>query len=79
LIRRFKKEVGLTPRKFLLQNRIRMAQRLIEQGVSIAEVAQATGFHDQSHFDKRFCHLMGISPRTYRQAARAVPVSTELA
>ncbi|MDR2092995.1 MAG: AraC family transcriptional regulator [Azoarcus sp.] len=76
LIRRFRKEIGLTPHKFLLQNRVRMAQRLIEQGMPITEVAQAAGFYDQSHFDKRFCHFMGISPRTYRKAVRVVPVST---
>jgi hypothetical protein len=37
LIRRFKREVGLTPHRFLLQNRIRKAQRLIERGMPIAE------------------------------------------
>ncbi|MDR0701025.1 MAG: helix-turn-helix domain-containing protein [Azoarcus sp.] len=76
LIRRFKKELGLTPRRFLLQNRIRMAQRLIEQEMPITEVAQAAGFYDQSHFDKRFHYLMGISPQAYRKAVRAIPVST---
>jgi AraC-like DNA-binding protein/mannose-6-phosphate isomerase-like protein (cupin superfamily) len=60
LIRRFKREVGLTPRRFLLQNRVRKAQRLIERGMSIADVAQAAGFYDQSHFDKRFRRVLTI-------------------
>lgn len=68
LIRRFKSEIGLTPHKFQLQNRIRMAQRLIGQGMPITEVAQATGFYDQSHFDKQFHYLMGISPIGYKKA-----------
>lgn len=50
LIRIFKHEVGLTPHQFLLQNRIRKAQRLLETSATITEVALATGFCDQSHF-----------------------------
>jgi AraC-like DNA-binding protein len=73
LIRRFKREVGLTPHQFLLQNRIRKAQRLIERGMPIADVAQAAGFYDQSHFDKRFRYLVGLAPREYRQAVRFAP------
>lgn len=72
LIRRFKKEVGLTPRKFQLQNRVRMAQRLIEKGRPITEVAQATGFYDQSHFDRQFRHMLGMSPVKYRKSVRVV-------
>jgi AraC-like DNA-binding protein/mannose-6-phosphate isomerase-like protein (cupin superfamily) len=78
LIRRFKREVGLTPHRFLLQNRIRCAQRLIERGMSIADVAQAAGFYDQSHFDKRFRYLVGLSPREYRKAVRLAPVSRSI-
>ncbi|MCL1964454.1 MAG: AraC family transcriptional regulator [Firmicutes bacterium] len=71
LIRLFKREVGLTPHKFQMQNRVRMAQRLIGQGVSIAKVAQATGFYDQSHLDKQFRFVMGISPIEYKKALSA--------
>jgi transcriptional regulator GlxA family with amidase domain len=78
LIRRFKREVGLTPHRFLLQNRIRKAQRLIERGMHIADVAQAAGFYDQSHFDKRFRYLVGLAPREYRKAVRLAPASQSI-
>lgn len=68
LIRIFKHEVGLTPHQFLLQNRIRKAQRLLETSATITEVALATGFCDQSHFIRHFKKIVGLTPTEYRLA-----------
>lgn len=67
-IREFKKEFGLTPHKFQIQNRIRKAQHLLLEKHSITEVALLTGFYDQSHFNKCFKKIVGITPSEYIQA-----------
>ena len=71
LIRTFKHEVGLTPHQFQIQNRIRKAQRLLGEASTIAEVALATGFCDQSHFIRHFEKIVGLTPTDYRQACEA--------
>lgn len=67
-IRRFKREMGLTPHKYLMQYRLSLAKRLLTSGLSIAEAAQAAGFYDQSHLDRCFKKGVGISPSEYRRA-----------
>lgn len=65
LIKKFKESVGLTPHYFHIQARIRKAQRLLHGGVKIAETASDTGFYDQSHFNKYFNQIVGITPHEY--------------
>ena len=64
-IRKFKKEIGLTPHSFYIQNRIRKAQRLLASKKSVADVAVEVGFYDQSHFIKAFKRVLGITPSEY--------------
>ena len=45
------------------------ARRLIRQGMHFADVAQATGFTDQSHFTNTFKHFMGATPGQYAAAS----------
>jgi AraC-like DNA-binding protein len=71
-IRMFKRAVGLTPHRFQLQNRIRKAQRLIEDGMSLTDIAFVTGFFDQSHFIKCFKKTVGITPSEYKQACQRI-------
>ena len=68
LIRSFKKQIGLTPHKFQMQNRIRKAQRILLKSKSITEVALTTGFCDQSHFNKWFQKIVGLTPTEYIEA-----------
>lgn len=68
LIRSFKKEVGLTPHQFQIQNRVRKAQKLLNTSASVAEVALATGFFDQSHFIRCFEKIVGLTPTEYKRA-----------
>jgi AraC-like DNA-binding protein len=70
MIREFKKKLGLTPHYFQIQNRIRKAQVLLEQGVPISEAALAVGFYDQSHFVKYFQRFLGMPPRDYVKACK---------
>lgn len=71
LIRTFKHEIGLTPHQFQIQNRVRKAQRLLENPGTIAEVALAAGFCDQSHFVRHFKKIVGLTPADYRMACKA--------
>ncbi len=70
MIRRFKDVCGLTPHQFQIQCRIRKAQRLLEEGRSVTEVAYATGFCDQSHFDRCFHKIVRLTPSEYKLAVR---------
>jgi AraC-like DNA-binding protein len=70
LIRSFKQQVGLTPHQFQIQNRVRKAQHLLCNNSNITEVALTTGFCDQSHFDKCFQKIVGMSPSDYLKAQR---------
>ena len=64
-IRKFKEISGLTPHKFLIQNRIRKSQHLLLLGFSMVDIATMTGFYDQSHFNKYFKKIVGLSPTEY--------------
>ncbi len=70
MIRKFKSVCGLTPHQFQIQCRVRKAQTLLEEGKSVTEVAYATGFCDQSHFDRCFHKIVRLTPSEYRQSAK---------
>jgi len=72
LIREFKKEIGLSPHNFQIQNRIRKAQKLLEGGLNATETAINTGFYDQSHFIKYFKKIVGITPSEYIDSLEAL-------
>lgn len=71
MIRRFKAAYGLPPHQFQIQCRVRMAQRLLEQGKSATEAAYAAGFCDQSHFNRCFHKIVQLTPGEYRQSSTA--------
>ena len=39
-------------------------------GMSIADTAVFLGFFDQSHFDKYFKKIVGLSPKEYMRSVR---------
>jgi len=67
----FKKTFGTSPYQFVLGLRIERAKALIRHGkLSIAEVALACGFSDQSHFSTSFSARVGLSPSRFRRQGR---------
>jgi AraC family transcriptional regulator len=65
-VRVFTREVGLSPMQYLQRTRIERSKVLITTGnLSLAEVAYATGFADQSHFTRRFKLHVGCTPAAY--------------
>lgn len=70
MIRQFKTICGLTPHQFQIQCRIRKGQKLLEEGKSVTEAAYATGFCDQSHFDRCFRRIVRLTPSEYRLSVK---------
>jgi AraC-like DNA-binding protein len=70
LLRVFRAEVGMPPYAYLESVRIRRAQRLIETGKPLAEVAVETGFSSQSHLTHRFKQIIGVTPGHYAHQLR---------
>jgi AraC family transcriptional regulator len=63
----FKEATGLAPHRFVLEQRVERARRLLEGGkLSLVEVALAVGFSSQSHLTTVFRRLVGVTPGAYR-------------
>ncbi|MBR5645382.1 MAG: helix-turn-helix transcriptional regulator [Treponema sp.] len=69
LIRKFKKLYGLTPHQFQIQCKVRKAQKLLEEEKSVCEVTYDAGFCDQSHLDRCFQKIVGMTPKEYKEAS----------
>ena len=65
LTRVFHAEVGMPPYSYLESVRIRQAQRLIEAGRPLVEVAVEVGFSSQSHLTRHFKRIIGVTPGEY--------------
>ena len=68
LVRGFSKMTGLTPHAYLVQRRLQKARRMIADGTTLADAAQASGFSDQSHMTRMFVRTYGMSPGIYAAA-----------
>lgn len=64
-IRVFRRQLGLPPHAYLVQVRVKQAKTLLAKGESIAQVAIATGFVDQSHLTRYFKRIVGVTPGQY--------------
>lgn len=61
-LRLFKKEFGLTPHAFIVNERLNRANNLIQKGYSISQASVQVGFNDQSHFSRNFKKYFGYTP-----------------
>lgn len=67
-IRGFREMSGTTPYQWLLQHRVARARDLIaDPRLSLADVAIACGFSDQSHMTRTFKRLTGAAPGAWRR------------
>jgi AraC-like DNA-binding protein len=70
-LRLFANILGVTPHQYLVRSRLRRAARLLAQDVrSITDVALDVGFGDLSNFVRTFHRAAGVSPRSFRRAAK---------
>ncbi|MGN9846334.1 GlxA family transcriptional regulator [Nonomuraea sp. H19] len=69
--RRFRDTLGTTPLQWLLQERVRLAQDLLETTDDPVEsVARRTGFGNAANLRRHFGRLTTVSPQTYRHIFR---------
>jgi AraC family transcriptional regulator len=67
----FRNSLGVAPHQYLLQRRLERARTLLQDNRrSIAEIASATGFSDQSHLTRHFKRRFGVTPQGYRRDDR---------
>lgn len=71
LIRIFCQAIGMPPYTYLNQVRVEKAKQLLSQEMTLAEVAIAVGMSDQSHLNRHFKRIVGVTPGQYRQIATA--------
>jgi len=70
---RFKEEIGISPRQFILRTKIDMAcRRLLASDEPISKIAGDLGFPTSQYFATVFRRLTRVSPRRYRQEGTRV-------
>jgi AraC family transcriptional regulator len=66
--RAFKQSTGLPPHQYLIMQRVEAAKRcLLDARTSLADIALACGFADQSHFTATFRKVVGVPPGIWRR------------
>lgn len=66
----FQHSLGCAPHRYLMQQRVRRAAELLASTRQpLSDIAQATGFADQSHMTRCFLRELGTSPSRYRRTA----------
>lgn len=72
LTRHFRAAAGTTPLRWLLVQRIRRAQELLEKtGDSVEAIAEATGMGTATTLRRHFNRTVGVPPDTYRRTFRS--------
>lgn len=69
ICRIFKAATGTTINKYVSARRISIAKSLLNDGVSVTEAYEKSGFTDYSNFFKAFTKAVGISPKKYAQCS----------
>jgi len=65
----FRKSVGVPPHRWMVQQRVSLAKSLLRHGdLTLAQIALACGFSDQSHFTQCFSAWTGFSPGVWRRS-----------
>lgn len=68
--RAFRRSTGKPPHRWLLDRRIERARTLLrDTALSLADIALACGFAEQSHFTRVFTRTVGMPPGAWRRAA----------
>ena len=65
--RLFTQYMGVSPQKYLINLKINRAKELLAIGLSIADVAEQSGFTDFCYFSRIFKNYTGMTPVKYRK------------
>jgi transcriptional regulator GlxA family with amidase domain len=66
LSKAFRLHFHTTPGEYLRELRVKHAASLLHTDMSLAGIAVASGFCDQSHLTRAFMRHFGVSPARYR-------------
>ena len=65
----FKREVGVSPARYVLQLRVESAQRMLERtGMGLEQIADASGFGSADVMRRAFQRVIGRTPRRVRES-----------
>ena len=65
--RLFRESTGITPYRYVIQQRVSKAKRLItENKMSLLDITFECGFSSQSQMTHHFHKLVGVTPKVYR-------------
>ena len=65
--RSFKRELGMSPIEFILNEKIKYAKKLLSNpNIQVNEVSYATGFEDCNYFIRLFKKYEGVTPKQYQ-------------
>jgi AraC family transcriptional regulator, transcriptional activator FtrA len=74
--RRFREQTGTTPASWLAEQRLLLAERLLERGTdTVSAVAARTGFGSADTLRRHFTRARGVTPDAYRRTFRLTPAT----
>ena len=69
IIRIFKKNYGITPHRYILESKIRLAMIMLKMtDMRIDEISEKLSFSDSHHFSTQFKRLVGYKPSLWRNS-----------
>ncbi|MBR4545659.1 MAG: helix-turn-helix transcriptional regulator [Oscillibacter sp.] len=82
----FKKEIGVTPHRYLNDLRLQVAAQYLagnqQGGLNVAEISRLCGFREPLYFSRMFKKKYGMSPTAYSAASsgkeREIPDSDSM-
>lgn len=67
LYRIFKEKVGISPKRYIIEYKLKTAAKLLEEtNLSVGQAARSAGFDDRLYFSTAFKSFYGLSPTEYR-------------
>jgi AraC family transcriptional regulator len=70
----FKTTLGTSPMAYVAARRIERAKcMIVSSAESLAEVALSCGFADQSHLNRQFRRVVGVTPGRWRRSSELAP------
>ncbi len=70
LCRLFKEKLGVSPKQYIIDFKMKTAARLMaETNLTVGQIARSAGFEDPLYFSSTFKAYFGLSPTAYRAKA----------
>lgn len=64
----FRNSMGMSVHRYVIQRRVERAKELLVQDhLSMPDIAEAVGFSDQSHMARQMRRILNVTPRFFRR------------